>query len=289
MTLRVLVVGAGGLLGTAVRNAAPSTIQVAALGHADLAIEDTGAVERAVARERPEWIVNCAGYTQVDRAEVEPETARRVNAAGPANLARAARAIGAHLLHVSTDYVFDGRSRRPYREDDDVGPLNVYGQTKFAGEQAVRDILPESHLIVRTQWLFGVGGPNFVANILRLANERAELRVVNDQHGRPTYTSDLAAALWSLITCGVRGTVHCANEGAATWFDLAHAAVAAAGLRTTVVPCSTADMPRPAQRPRFSVLDCTKYTSLRGAPLRHWTESLHEYVQIEARRNAPTS
>src|SRR4051812_6142375 len=125
------------MLGTAVQTAAPSSIQLTALSHAELAVEDARAIQEAVARERPEWIVNCAGYTQVDRAETEPETARRVNTVGPANLARAARATGARLLHISTDYVFDGRGQRPYREDDPVGPLNVYGQSKLAGEQAV--------------------------------------------------------------------------------------------------------------------------------------------------------
>jgi len=213
------------MLGGAVQRVAPATMQLVALRHVDLAVEDARAVERVVARERPEWIVNCAGYTQVDRAEAEPETAERVNARGPANLARAARETGARLLHISTDYVFDGRAARPYREDDPVGPLNVYGRTKLAGEQAVRDILPQGHLIVRTQWLFGEGGPNFVATILRLARERSELQVVNDQHGRPTYAPDLATALWKLIACDARGTVHCANEGAATWFDVAKAAI----------------------------------------------------------------
>lgn len=278
MSVRALLIGGSGLLGAAVKAAAPSTIRLVALDHAQFAIEDAGAVERTVARERPDWIVNCAGYTQVDRAEAEPETAQRVNAIGPANLARAAAKTGAHLLHVSTDYVFDGRARRPYREDDDVGPLNVYGRTKLSGEQAVRDILPEAHLIVRTQWLFGAGGQNFVATILRLARERAELKVVNDQHGRPTYTADLAAALWKLIAGGVRGTVHCANEGVATWFDLAGAAVTAAGLRTTVVPCSTADMPRPARRPAFSALDCSRFAQLVGSPPRAWQIALPEYV-----------
>jgi dTDP-4-dehydrorhamnose reductase len=133
-------------------------------------------------------------------------------------------------------------------------------------------------LIVRTQWLFGAGGQNFVATILRLARERAELKVVNDQHGRPTYTADLAAALWKLIAGGVRGTVHCANEGVATWFDLAGAAVTAAGLRTTVVPCSTADMPRPARRPAFSALDCSRFAQLVGSPPRAWQIALPEYV-----------
>jgi len=274
--MRVLVTGAGGMLGTAVQAAVPSTVQLVALRHGDLAIEDAQAVERAVARERPEWIVNCAAYTQVDRAEAEPEIAQRVNAIGPANLARAARQRGARLLHISTDYVFDGRAARPYREDDPVGPLNVYGRTKLAGEQAVRDILPQGHLIVRSQWLFGVGGPNFVATILRLARERPELKVVNDQRGRPTYAPDLAVGLWKLISCDARGTVHCANEGEATWFDVARAAISAAGLRTPVVPCTTADMPRPARRPQFSVLDCTRYEGLVGSPLRPWQAALKQ-------------
>ena len=279
--MRVVVVGAAGMLGTAVQGAAPSSIELIPLRHSDLAVEDAPSVERVMARERPNWILNCSGYTQVDRAEAEPEIAQRVNGVGPANLARAAREIGAHLLHISTDYVFDGRTRRPYREDDPVGPLNVYGQSKLAGEQAVRAILPDAHLIVRTQWLFGPGDhPNFVATILRLAGERPEVQVVDDQYGRPTYAPDLAAALWKLLACGAQGTVHCANEGVATWFDLARAAVSAAGLRTTVVPCSTADMPRPARRPPFSVLDCTKYTALIGAPLRHWANALSKYVPV---------
>jgi len=268
------------MLGTAVQTAVPSTIQLAALRHADLAIEDAQAVERVVTRERPDWIVNCAAYTQVDRAEAEPETAQRVNAIGPANLARAARQTGARLLQISTDYVFDGRAARPYREDDPVGPLNVYGRTKLAGEQAVRDILPQTHLIVRTQWLFGEGGPNFVATILRLARERPELKVVNDQHGCPTYAPDLAAALWKLIACDARGTVHCTNEGEATWFDVARAAIAAAGLKTAVEPCTTAEMPRPARRPPFSVLDCTRYHSIVGSSLRAWQPALVETINV---------
>ena len=264
------------MLGTAVQAAAPSTIQLVALRHADLAVEDAQAVERVVQRERPDWVVNCAGYTQVDRAEAEPDAAQRVNAVGPANLARAARETSARLLHISTDYVFDGRARRPYREDDPVGPLSVYGRSKLAGEQAIRDILPRAHLIVRTQWLFGVGGPNFVATILRLARERPELKVVNDQHGRPTYAPDLAAALWKLIACDARGTVHCANAGAATWFDVAKAAIEIAGLHTAVAPCSTAEMPRPARRPQYSVLDCTRYEGLVGSPLRPWQAALKQ-------------
>jgi dTDP-4-dehydrorhamnose reductase len=273
-----LVLGAGGLLGSAVQAAVPASINLVALTHRDLAIDDASAVDRIVARERPAWIINCAGFTQVDRAEAEPEAAQRVNAVGPANLARAARTQGAKLLHVSTDYVFDGRARRPYREDDAVAPLNVYGRTKLAGEHAVREILPEAHLIVRTQWLYGPGGPNFVATILRLARERPELKVVNDQQGRPTYSRDLAAALWRLIEADARGIVHCANDGVATWFDLATAAVAAAGLRTPVLPCSTAEMPRPAPRPAFSVLDCAHYAKLTGKPLRHWTDALGDYA-----------
>jgi len=251
--VRVLLVGAGGMLGSPVRRAAPSAIELVALHHGDLAVEDARAVAEAVRRERPDWIINC--------------------------LARAARQTGARLLQISTDYVFDGMATRPYREDDPVGPLNVYGRTKLAGEQAVQDLLPQSHLIVRTQWLFGEGAPNFVATILRLARERSQLKVVNDQHGRPTYAADLAAALWTLIACDPRGTVHCANEGVATWFDLATAAVRAAGLRARVEPCGTSEMPRPAPRPQFSVLDCTRYASIARTPLRPWPEGLAEYLR----------
>ena len=286
--MRVLITGAGGLLGAAAQRAAPSAVHVVAVRHADLSIDDGAAVERVVRRERPDWIVNCAAYTQVDRAEAEPEAAHRTNAVGPAHLASAARQVGARLLHISTDYIFDGRATEPYREDAPVGPLSVYGRSKLAGEQAVRDILPHAHVILRTQWLFGVGGPNFVATILRLARERSTLQVVNDQHGRPTYAADLAAALWELIARDARGTVHCANEGVATWFDVATAAVAAAGVRTTVVPCSTGEMPRPAPRPQFSVLDCTRYTSLLGAPLRPWRDAIPEYVKMQRGANAPT-
>jgi len=281
-----LLVGAGGMLGSAVRRAAPSASELVALRHADLAVEDARAVAEAVRRERPDWIINCAGYTQVDRAEAEPEAAQRVNAEGPANLARAAHQTGARLLQISTDYVFDGTATRPYREDDPVGPLNVYGRTKLAGEQTVQEILPRSHLIVRTQWLFGEGGRNFVATILRLARERSELKVVNDQHGRPTYAPDLAGALWKLIAYDARGTVHCANEGEATWFDVATAAVGAAGLRVRVEPCTTTDMPRPAPRPAFSVLDCARYTTLVRSPMQPWAAGLAEYVRRTNRLTA---
>lgn len=278
--MRVLLTGAGGMLGAAVQRTAPSTVELVALRHSDLAIDDAVAVERAVARERPDWIINCAGYTQVDRAEADPDTAHRVNAVGPANLARAARQAGSRLLHISTDYVFDGRATQPYREDAPTGPLSVYGHTKLAGEQAVPRTLPDTHLIVRTQWLFGPGGSNFVATILRLARERSQVKVVHDQHGRPTYAPDLAAALWQLIACDARGMVHCANEGVATWFEVARAAIAAAGLDTAVEPCTTAELPRPATRPEFSALDCSRYETIVGSRLRTWQLALVQYVGL---------
>ena len=278
--MRVLIVGAGGMLGTAVQQATPGGAELLPFRHQDLPVDDGAAVERVVRAERPDWIVNCAGYTQVDRAETEPDAAYRANAVGPIHVASAARGVAARLLHVSTDFVFDGRADRPYREDDPVRPLSVYGWSKLAGEQAVRDMLPDTHLIVRTQWLFGVGGANFVATILRLAGERSSLQVVNDQLGRPTYAGDLAAALWKLIACDARGTMHCANDGVATWFDVATAALVAAGLRTPVVPCTTAEMPRPARRPAFGVLDCSRYEALTGSPLRPWQDGLRAYIAL---------
>jgi dTDP-4-dehydrorhamnose reductase len=168
-----------------VERSTPPEVDLVALRHAELPVEDSAAVDGAVAQARPDWLINCAGYTKVDQAETEPERAHLVNAIGPTQLAAAARHAGARLLHLSSDYVFDGHAERPYREHDAPAPLSVYGRTKLAGEQAVQTALPEAHLIVRTQWLFGVGGPNFVATILRLARERLRLEAVNDQRGQP--------------------------------------------------------------------------------------------------------
>lgn len=285
--MRVLLTGAAGMLGRAVQATAPSVVHVQTLTHNELDVTDARLVEEAVQQVRPAWVINCAAYTKVDDAETEPAAAYAVNAAGAMHLAITCRRLAARLLHVSTDYVFDGQADRPYPEDAPTRPLNVYGRSKLAGELAVRDILPEAHLIVRTQWLFGMGGSNFVATILRLAEQRPVLRVADDQRGRPTYAADLGTALWVLLAREARGTYHVCNDGVATWFELARAATAATGLQARIEPCSTAEMRRPAARPAFSVLDCTKFRKLAGAPLRPWFEAVREFVGEAVRQRLP--
>lgn len=223
----------------------------------------------AVGRAQPQMVINCAAYTAVDKAESEPEQAMAVNRDGAASLAKLCNALAVPLVHISTDYVFSGESRRPYAEDDPAEPINVYGLSKWQGEEAIRRHCPR-HLIVRISWLFGVHGANFVKTILRLAAEREELRVVADQHGCPTCTMDLAAAL-AAIAARIQaspaatpwGTYHFTNQGATTWYDFARAILDEGRryqeLRTTrVIPITTAEYPTPARRPQWSVLSCEK-------------------------------
>lgn len=276
--MSLLLTGAVGMLASAIRRTAPTGTRLDVLARRELDIGDAAAVAAVIARLRPEWVINCAAYTGVDQAEAEPELAYRANAAGPLHLAAAVRHAGGCLLHFSSDYVFDGAQDTPYREDDAPRPLSVYGRSKLAGEQAVRDILPARHLIVRSQWLFGPEGKNFVATILHLASQHQPLRVVNDQVGRPSYALDVARAVWQLLERDARGTVHVANEGSASWFDLATAAIDAAAMGTAVEPCRTEDMPRPAPRPRFSVLDCSRFVELTGRPLPAWRAAVRSYV-----------
>ena len=249
--MKVLLTGAGGQLGTALRQRWDAA-DVVALSHAELDITDLAAVRSSVARARADVVVNAAAYNQVDGAEQDPEAAFRGNALGPRNLAVATAETGAALLHVSTDYVFDGSARRPYHEFDATGPRSVYGRSKLAGEQAVRELNPR-HFIVRTAWVYHEHGANFPKTMMRLAAQGA-VRVVSDQFGSPTYAPHLAAAIDALLPTGAHGTYHCAGAGAASWFDLTRELFAALGLQATVTPVATAEFPRPAERPSYSVL-----------------------------------
>ncbi len=228
--------------------------------------------------------MNCAAYTAVDRAEQEPDRAFAVNRDGPANLARACAAAGAVLLHLSTDYVFDGTKSGPYREDDAAAPLGVYGGSKWAGEEAVRQTLP-AHLILRVSWVFGATGGNFVKTMLRLAREREELRVVDDQHGCPTHAGAIAATLLTLaerLTGGpsaAYGTYHFCNPPPVTWHGFAGAIIERARALTpiktrTIVPIATQDYPLPARRPANSVLDCTRLHETFGLTPEPWQAGL---------------
>lgn len=237
------------------------------------------------------WIINCAAYTAVDKAEDEPELARLLNAAGPENIARAAKGIGAKLVHISTDYVFDGKGTKPYPVDTERNPQSVYGKTKAEGEKAIEKILPEDHYIVRTAWLYGYNGPNFVYTMIKLMNMKESLNVVNDQKGCPTNARDLAAAIITLVTKETSvplsvpsGIYHYCNEGQITWYDFALAiqdAAAGKGLISntcTVHPCTSAEFKSKAVRPQYSVLDLSKTKEILGIVIPSWEESLNEFL-----------
>ncbi|MFP4068382.1 MAG: dTDP-4-dehydrorhamnose reductase [Spirochaetaceae bacterium] len=241
---------------------------------------------------RPEGVINCAAYTAVDRAEEEPESAWRLNVLGPENLARNCAERGAVLVHVSTDYVFDGRGTVAYGEDAEPNPVSVYGKTKAAGEKRVVALLRE-HILCRTAWLFGLGGNNFVATMLRLFAERDEVSVVSDQRGRPTYARDLASVLVTLLELGGSaapwGVYHCANAGETSWYELAaeiHRQAVVRGLvsgECRVYAVSSAEYPSAARRPANSVLETGRLESVLGHPLRHWKSALADYLdEVEA-------
>jgi dTDP-4-dehydrorhamnose reductase len=284
--MRILITGAGGMLGhdlTAAVGAAGH--EAVALTRAELDIADVGAVQRAITHARPDVVINSAAYTNVDGAESDEATARAVNGDGPGFVAAAAAAAGAWTVHVSTDYVFDGtKAGDPYFESDPVGPRSAYGRTKLAGELAVAQAAPDAHTIVRSSWLFGVGGPCFPKTIMRLAGERDELSVVEDQVGCPTFTGHLAAALVELATGGggrgpVLGVTHVAGGGRCSWFELAREIVARSGASCEVKPCTTAEFPRPAPRPAFSVLASERGEEVPRLP--GWEQGLTEFMTKE--------
>jgi dTDP-4-dehydrorhamnose reductase len=277
--MKVLIVGAGGQLGQALLAAPPHAWSVTALTRQDLDIAQAEAVALAVGHAAPDLIINAAAYTAVDLAESEPELAFRVNRDGPLNLARAAADTDARIIHISTDFVFDGRSSRPYRPDDAAAPLGVYGASKLAGEEALRASAAKA-LIVRSAWLYASTGRNFLLTMLRLMRERGEVRVVADQVGSPTSATSLAAALWRLARLRAEGVMHFTDAGVASWYDFA-CAIAEQGQRLgrlakapTVLPIATEDYPTAAVRPPFSVLDCRETWRLLEGPAPHWRASL---------------
>ncbi len=282
----LLITGARGQLGRDLVAAATRAgiTRIRALGSAELDVTDPAAVSDAVAAADPARLVviNAAAYTAVDAAEGEgAPRAHAVNAEGPANLARACADHQAHLLHVSTDYVFAGDAAGPNPVDGPTRPATVYGRTKLAGERAVLSSGASAH-VVRTAWLYGAHGGNFVRTIARLAGERETVRVVDDQHGNPTWTADLADGLIALALTADRvpmGVLHCVNASATTWFGLAQAVFAEIGADPDrVQPCSTAEFPRPAPRPANSVLDTAGWTAAGLPELRHWRHALHAAV-----------
>jgi dTDP-4-dehydrorhamnose reductase len=277
--VRILITGAAGMLGRDVGLAASAAgHEPVGLARPELDIADPGAVGAAVAGARPEVVVNCAAWTDVDGAEADPTGALRVNGTGAGNVAAAAARAGAWTIHVSTDYVFDGAKRTPYLESDPTAPISAYGETKLAGERAVAAAAPGRHTIVRSSWLFGAGGRCFPATILALAASRPQLEVVEDQVGCPTFTGHLATALVALAAAPVAGLLHLAAAGECSWFEFAREIVAAAGSSAAVAPVTSDRFPRPARRPAYSVL-----RSERGAPeLPHWSAGLGRFMELRA-------
>ena len=276
--MKLLLTGGRGMLGrTLQRHFRQHELFVADLPEVD--ITDGRAVDQAVAAFAPEVVVHCAAMTQVDACETDSDKAYRINALGSAYVARAAARHGVRLIAISTDYVFDGLLSRPYHEFDAPAPRTVYGASKFAGEEAVRRHCPD-HTIVRIAWLYGEGGPSFLHTMLKLgAQEGGPLKIVNDQLGNPTSADAVAGLIGRLIENPVPGVVHGSCEGDATWFEFAQAIFKRAGLTRGLVPCTTAEFPRPAPRPANSRLE-KRVLRLAGLPpMPHWREALDKFIR----------
>ncbi len=274
----VCVLGAGGMLGRDLV-AVLGRDRAVALDRAAVDATDPAAVADALDAARPRVVVNCAAYTKVDECETHRDHAAAVNGDGAGHVARACARLGARLIHLSTDYVFDGTATHPLREDAAPNPQGVYGATKLAGERAVQEAHANA-LIVRTAWLFGVHGPNFIETMLRLGAERDRLDIVADQRGSPTYTYDLAHAIALLADAEATGIIHVTNSGSCTWYDYARFIFERAELAGVEVrPTTTAAFGRPAPRPAYSVLDCSRYAAIAGAPLRPWQDAVEAYLE----------
>jgi dTDP-4-dehydrorhamnose reductase len=284
--VKVIITGAAGQVGRALLRTIPATSNVVGLTRAQLDIGDGQAVMTVVQAERPDLIISAGAYTAVDKAESEPQAAERANATGPRNLALAARDSGARLLHISTDYVFDGLGSRPYRTDAVTNPQSTYGRTKRRGEEAVLQVLPDRSVVLRTAWVYAAEGSNFVRTMLRLMGSKGHVRVVADQVGTPTAASSLAGVIWALAARpDVGGIHHWTDLGVASWYDFAVAIAeesAAIGLLppgVRVDPIATEEFPTPARRPAYSVLDKQSLSGVLPISAAHWRVNLRAVLR----------
>lgn len=274
--MKVMIFGASGLLGKVLVREWRGD-EVVGLGSSDADIRDANQVREVVAKARPDWIVLAAAYTNVDDCETHPDLACAVNRDGPVNVAEAAKHVGAKLLFVSSDYVFDGKKNSPYETTDARNPQSVYGRSKAEAEVRLLDLLPDG-CIARTSWLFGTGGKCFPDTILKLAATRPSLDVVSDQRGCPTYSVDLSRAIIGLCRSDARGIVHVTNAGECSWFEFAREIVKGASLGTEVRAVSSRQMARPAPRPAYSVLSSTSLQQY-GIDMPTWQDALRRYLQ----------
>jgi len=277
----ILVIGANGMLGQDLMKVLEGDVR--GLDLPDVDITSLESVRRVLLTLKPKIILNAAAYTDVDGCEANVEQAIAVNGEGVGLLALTAREIGAKLVQISTDYVFDGSKGAPYLEDDPVGPLSIYGESKLAGE--LNAAMAPEYLIVRSQWLYGAHGKNFVETMLRLAGDKSELAVVDDQIGSPTWTYDLALAIKALLEKGCCGTYHAANSGFCSWNEFAKAIFDEEGLPVTVNGMTTKELNRPANRPLYSTLDCSKLARDTGFNSRGWREALKDYLTSRCEQN----
>lgn len=276
--MKIVVTGANGQLGQElVRQLEQTSEKLYPFTKSELDITNEIIVNEVITNINPDIIINAAAYTKVDQAEAEEERAFLVNAFGQRNLAIAAEKVGAKICYISTDYVFDGNSMVAYREYDQTNPLGVYGKSKFAGEELTKSLCTR-YFIVRTAWVYGEYGTNFVKTMLRLAKEKEEIGIVHDQIGSPTYTVDLAHFIVKLVRTEKYGIYHCTNSGSCSWFEFAKAIFEESNIDVKVLPITTEQFPRPAARPKFSVLD-NFAMKVNGFPmLRHWREALKEFL-----------
>lgn len=270
----IVVVGSHGMLGQELL--AMYGERAIGLDLPDIDITDMLSVQNALTPLKPQTVINCAAYTDVDGCERDVERAMQVNAEGVAYLAMITAGLGAKLVHISTDYVFDGLKRSPYLPEDLQKPLNIYGDSKLAGELNT-DINPDN-LVIRTQWLYGHHGKNFVETIITAARERGRLSVVNDQTGTPTWTADLCRGIIALIDAGQKGVFHCVNGGATTWYGFAEEILRVTGIPCELTPQSSAELDRPAKRPGYAVLDTSSFCAATGYVPESWQEALARYL-----------
>ena len=281
----ILIIGSTGQLGRELQQILPQGDAIA-LGRSQIDLTQPDNLRDTIAEIQPQLIINAAAYTAVDKAESEPELAKAINATAPGIIAETAQKLGTYLIHISTDYVFDGKQSHPYRETDKTNPIGIYGQTKLAGEQAIR-LNCENHLILRTAWVYGsYGKSNFVKTMLKLGSQREEIRVVADQIGSPTWARDLAQAIATIIPQTPHaGTYHYTNSGVASWYDFAQAIFEEASTMEyplkirQVIPITTTDYPTPAQRPAYSVLACEKISKLLPTIPTHWRQALRKMLR----------
>lgn len=280
LVVRLLITGGLGLLGKEIARVFDGSAGIRTTDREEWDVTDSAACRREVDGFRPDVVIHCAGYTAVDRAETDAAFANLLNVEGTRNVARACRERGALMVTFGTDYIFDGASPRPYREDDPANPLSVYGKTKWAAEQALRKEGGD-HLLVRTQWLFGPAGKNFIRTILEKARRGETLRVASDQVGCPTFSRDLADAVRKLLEARARGTVNFSNEGETSWFGLAGHVLRRRGLSTgSLFAAKTRDLPYPAPRPAYGVLSKEKFRAITGVSPRPWEEAVGEYLDM---------